>query len=100
MKEYIRKIGLLGIGIVALTREKAEELANDLVKKGELTQDEGKALVKDLLKKSEEQGKELTKRIDREVKKTLKGINVASREDVRRLEKRIDKLEKALKKEK
>lgn len=96
MLEYLRKIGLLGIGIAALTKEKAEEIVNEFVEKGELSSEEGKELVKDLLKKSEEQRKELAKKIDSEVKKALKGL-VVSRSDIQRLEKRIEKLEGKLK---
>ncbi len=97
MLEYLKKIGLLGIGIAALTREKAEEIVDELVKKGELSSDEGKELVKDLLKKSEDQRKDLAKRIDFEVKKALNGL-VVSRSDIQKLEKRIEKLEARLKK--
>lgn len=97
MLEYLKKIGLLGIGIAALTREKAEEIVDELVKKGELSSDEGKELVKDLLKKSEDQRKDLAKRIDSEVKKALKGIVVPG-SDIQKLEKRIEKLEAGLKK--
>lgn len=97
MLEYLRKIGLLGIGIAALTKEKAEEIVNEFVEKGELGSEEGKDLVKDLLKKSEEQRKELAKRIDSEVKKALKGL-IVSKSDIGRLEKRIERLEGKVKK--
>lgn len=97
MLEYLRKIGLLGIGIAALTKEKAEEIVNEFVEKGELSSEEGKDIVKDLLKKSEEQRKELAKKIDTEVKKALKGL-IVSKGDIERLEKRIDRLEGKLRK--
>jgi polyhydroxyalkanoate synthesis regulator phasin len=96
MLEYLRKIGLLGIGIAALTKEKAEDIVNEFVEKGELSSEEGKELVKDLLKKSEEQRKDLAKKIDSEVKKALKGL-IVSKSDIERLERRIEKLEGTLK---
>jgi len=97
MKEYIRKIGLLGIGIAALTKEKADALVDELIKKGELSQEEGRALVEDLMKKSEENSRELKNRIDRDVSKALERLDVASKKDIKYLERKIDKLEKALK---
>lgn len=97
MLKYLKKIGLLGIGIAALTKEKAEDIAKEFVEKGELSSEEGKELVMDLLKKSEEQKKELTKRVDNEVKKALKGL-VVSKKDIQRLEKRIEQLERRSKK--
>lgn len=42
--EGIKKLMLAGIGAVATTYEKSEEVLNDLVKKGEITVDQGKAL--------------------------------------------------------
>ena len=53
MAEYkfgdgIKKIFLAGIGAVALSAEKGSELINELVKKGEITVEQGKDLNKDL----------------------------------------------------
>ncbi len=96
MKEYLRKIGLLGLGIAVLTKEKAEEIANELIKKGEISQEEGVALAEDLLKQAEKQGTELNKKIDAQVKKTIKKINLASQDDIKSLEKKIKSLEKKI----
>lgn len=46
--EGVRKIFLAGVGAVALSAEKSQQLVNDLVKKGELTVEEGKALNEEL----------------------------------------------------
>lgn len=97
MKEYIRKMGLLGLGIAVLTKEKAEEIANDLVKKGEINREEGKVLAKDIVTQAEKQSKELTKRIDDHIKKALKKVDFASKDDIKRLEKKIDALSRKTK---
>ena len=44
----MKKIMLAGIGAVALTTEKAKDLVDDLVKKGEITVEQGKVLNKEL----------------------------------------------------
>lgn len=44
----IKKILLAGIGAVAITGEKSQKVIDDLVKKGELTVEQGKALNKEL----------------------------------------------------
>jgi len=62
MNESVRKMALLGIGIAAITREKAEQFADELVKKGEISEGESREFVKDLMKKSEQQRNELEKR--------------------------------------
>lgn len=46
--EGIRKILLAGIGAVAVTGEKSKEVLEELVKKGELTMEQGKALNEEL----------------------------------------------------
>lgn len=40
----LRKVFLAGVGALATTVEKSQEIADDLVKKGELTVEQGKAL--------------------------------------------------------
>jgi len=42
--DNVRKIFLAGVGAVATTAEKGQDLVNDLVQKGELTVDQGKLL--------------------------------------------------------
>lgn len=42
--EDLKKLFLLGVGAVATTAEKSKEIVDELVKKGELTVEQGKAL--------------------------------------------------------
>ena len=46
--ESVRKLLLAGVGAVAVTCEKGEEVLRDLVKKGELTVEQGKVLNEEL----------------------------------------------------
>lgn len=46
--ESIRKLILAGIGAVAMTKEKSADVLKDLVKKGELTVDQGRVLNEEL----------------------------------------------------
>ena len=48
LSESMKKIVLAGIGAVATTAEKSKEVLDDLVKKGELTVEQGKALNEEL----------------------------------------------------
>ena len=49
-----RKVFLAGVGALATTVEKSQEIVDDLVKKGELTVEQGKALNAELKHKVEE----------------------------------------------
>ena len=50
--EGIRKILLAGVGAVAIGAEKSQELVEELVKKGELTVEQGKILNEELTRKA------------------------------------------------
>ena len=48
LSEGVRKLILAGIGAVAATKEKSEGILDELVKKGELTVEQGKVLNEEL----------------------------------------------------
>lgn len=52
--EGLRKVFLAGVGALATTVEKSQEIVDDLVKKGELTVEQGKALNAELKRKATE----------------------------------------------
>ena len=52
LTENVKKLLLLGIGAAATTAEKSKDIIDDLVKKGEITVDQGKVLNKELKRKA------------------------------------------------
>ncbi|MFH1127703.1 MAG: hypothetical protein ABIG84_06895 [archaeon] len=90
----IRKIGLLGVGIASLTKEKAEKITSDLVKKGNITQEEGRKLTKELIDKSIATKRDLEKKVDTELKKAMNSARFAKESDMKKLEKKVAELEK------
>jgi len=87
-----RKMFLGGLGIVSLTKERANEIAQELIKKGELSQSESKEFVVDLLDKAEKEKDRLIEKIKPEIDKRLERMNFASKKYVDDLEKKIDDL--------
>jgi polyhydroxyalkanoate synthesis repressor PhaR len=87
-----RKMFLGGLGIVSLTKERAKEIAQELIKKGELSQSESKEFVVDLLDKAEKEKDRLIEKIKPEIDKRLERMNFASKKSVDNLEKKIDDL--------
>jgi len=92
MSDLIKKTILVGFGALVLTREKAEKLAKDLVKRGELAKTEEAKFVKDLMKKAEKGRVEAEKRIEKIVEKTLIKLNIPTRKELDALKAKIDKL--------
>lgn len=87
-----RKMFLAGLGMLSLTKERANEIAQELIKKGELSQSESKEFVIDLLDKAEKEKDKLLEKIRPEIEKSLEKMNFASKKYVDNLEKKIDEL--------
>jgi len=85
VSDVIKKAMLVGLG----AQEKARELVDELVKAGELSKSEAAVLVKEWTSRAEES----TRDIDLKVKDTVAGafekLNIATRDDLEKLEKKI-----------
>jgi len=94
MLELIRKTLLAGVGLVAISREKAQRIIEPLVKKGQLSEKEGKKILNELVRKTEQVRKSLEKTTDGIVRKTLSKMDIPTKQDYVKLSRRIEKLEK------
>jgi len=97
MFDLIKKSILTGVGLAAITKDKAEELAKDIAKAGKLSEKEGKDLTDDLLKKSEKARRDLEVQVEKLIKDTLKKMNIVTRDEFLSLTKQIEKLEQVIK---
>ena len=93
MKDLINKGLALGLGLAVYSKEQIEKVVDDLVKKGEVSGAESKDLIKELLEKGAAEKKEMNARIHEQVEKLLKDLNIPTKADLERLEKRIQELE-------
>jgi len=94
MESLLGRFLLSGLGALVLTQEKIEEFIEELTKKGEIAQRENKELLTEIIEKGEEKRKEIEGKIREKVKKVLSQMNVATKDDIQKLEKRIQTLEK------
>jgi len=94
MIDIIKKALFLGIGAASVTREKVEEIVDELIKRGEVAKNERSQVVKDFLNKVEDQEKAVMKKIEQEVEKAVTKLNIATKKDIEKLEKKIATLEK------
>lgn len=93
MLELLKKGFYTGLGLASITKEKAEELAKELVKKGELSEKEGKGFVEEILKKSKEAAQEFEKRAETLVYNAIKKIDVPSKKEFTAITQRLAILE-------
>ena len=96
MVELFEKMMVSGLGALALSKTKAEELLAELREKYRLSEDEGKALL-EKLQATAQQGKDnLAEIVDNEVKKAVRAAGMVTREEYELLEKRVADLERRL----
>ena len=86
--DELKKVLLAGIGLTAMTYDKAEKFVKELMDKGRLTLDEGKELQSELKRKSQAEAEGLLGQI----KEKSQSLQYATKEDLQRLEGKLDAL--------
>jgi polyhydroxyalkanoate synthesis regulator phasin len=92
--DIIKRAMLAGLG----AQEKAKEFVDELVKAGELSKSEGATLVKEWASKAEESTKDIDMKIKDAIGGAFEKLNIPSREDIEKLEKKIQGLSARLSK--
>ena len=92
MIELVKKAMFTGVGMVALTKEKIEDVSREFVEKGKLSEEEGKRLMDELLSRSEESKKVLKDQIEVSVKSVLDRMDIPSKSDIKKLQDEIASL--------
>ena len=96
MEDLWRKAKHFGLGVVDFTREKVEALVNDMVKRGELSEDETSQAVAEIMEKAKSEQDALLEKLKPLVEKAVSQVGVAWKADLGALEKRVAALEKKL----
>ncbi len=86
--DVVRRALLAGFGV----QEKVKEFIDDLVKKGELSESEGAKLVKEWTEKADRTSQDLTKSLSDIITKTMDKMNLPTKDDIERLNKKVSAL--------
>ncbi len=98
--EGLKKIFLAGVGAAAMTADAAKDLVDQLVKKGELTVEQGKVLNEELKHNVKNKVNDhVTVNIIKEYKDVLKAVDQMSEEELKMLREKLEKAEAAKKEE-
>jgi len=97
MKEIFKKGILTGIGIGLMTIDKIKEVANKIAEELKLTEEEARKLAEELIEQSKDTREKINIIIDNQIKTAIEKLNLVSRKDFERLEKKIEELEKKIK---
>lgn len=85
MNTLLEKGLLAGIGLLSMTREKAQRIIDDLSREGEVQKNEVTRWVDELAERGEEERQALRKLIRDEMKKAMDEIGLATKEDIEAL---------------
>lgn len=67
MFDVIKQAAFIGLGLASLTREKAEQLADEVARRAKLTEEEAQAFQKELVARTEQAHQELEAEIDHRI---------------------------------
>jgi polyhydroxyalkanoate synthesis regulator phasin len=79
-----------GVAFTQMTRSRAESIVKDLVKAGELQQKQAQKQVDDLVERSRKNTEQLMDLIRKEITAQLASVGIATKEDIARLEAKIN----------
>lgn len=96
MFDIIKKGMLTGIGLALIAKDEVEDLAKELVKKGQMTEKEGNKFLEDLQKRYDETQKKLEEKVEKAVKDFMKRADIVTGDELKGLKKEIRDLKKAL----
>lgn len=96
---------LASVGALKVTKEKAEKMIDDLIKRGELDKSHRKQAIMELLDKADKSTADFRKKVSEEAVKVGKDVSdfakkmqPAMQEDLKKLEGKVDSLSRQLKK--
>jgi polyhydroxyalkanoate synthesis regulator phasin len=98
LRTIIRNSVYFGVGAISMTREKVEEVVAELVKKGEMTRGEGKRFSDEVIRSIERARKDIDSRIQKGTRKATEALNLVTQDEIKRLERRINRLRSDLRK--
>jgi len=82
MLNIIKKSMLTGIGLALIAKDEVEDLANEFVKKGKMSEKEGTKFLEDLRKRYDETQKQLEERVQQAVKDFMKEHQQTEKDEV------------------
>ena len=92
--DIARNALLAGLGV----QEKVKDFIDELVKKGELSDSQGAKLIKEWSEKADKSTEDISKTFSDLTTKTLDKMNLPSRDDIEKINKKLNSLEAKIKK--
>lgn len=98
MKELLRNVMYAGVGAAFFTKDKIEELKDELIDRGKLKSGDSKQFVDELWKKSENAKDQLDLWVNQRVEEKIRQLNLATAADIDDLKRQIEELQAVINK--
>ncbi|HEC02387.1 MAG TPA: polyhydroxyalkanoate synthesis regulator [Phycisphaerales bacterium] len=92
MFETLDKMMLAGLGAISMTRERADKIFDEYVGRGKVEKENRTGFTKALMDAAEKNRSELERLVATQVRETLETLNLPTRDDLQRLEQKLDEL--------
>jgi polyhydroxyalkanoate synthesis regulator phasin len=96
VRELVERLALAGVGAVALSADRADQLARDLADRGDLRRDEVRQAIEDAMVRWRGDATRLTERAGASMQSLFDQLGLVSREAYDELELRVAQLEHRL----
>lgn len=96
--DILKKTVLASIGVFEITKSKAEEIVDTLIKEGEIAKTKRSEAILELLDKAETSTRDLKERISKDVEITIENLKVARKKDLEELNRKVDDLAEQVRK--
>jgi polyhydroxyalkanoate synthesis regulator phasin len=94
--DVLERMFLLGVGVFSLTKEKIESAVEELVERGKLSKEEGRNLVTELGERGMREKDAFAGFVSEHTRKAIDMANLASKDEVLKLQAEVEKLKKDL----
>ena len=94
IEEVLKKGLLAGLGLVAITKEKAQEIAGGLIEKGETSRKDVNAVARVIFERAQKGREAIESKIEETMKKIIARIDIPTREEFQELKKMVEEIRK------
>jgi polyhydroxyalkanoate synthesis regulator phasin len=95
-RDALERLALAAVGVVSLTADRVEELANDLTERGGMRRDEARQLLEDAVTRWRGDATRLGERAGDSLSAIARQLGLVTREEMEELELRVAQLEHRL----
>lgn len=92
MTDLLTKTFYLGLGLYSMTKERAEEVIDELVESGRMRREESSKAVDDLMARAEKEKAAFDQKVHDAMEEAVKNLHLARQSDIEELSRKLDQL--------